>query len=180
MVLAVFNLLPASPLDGGRVLHSVVWAVTHDRWRATKIAANAGVWLGTAMVAAGFLVLLRGEDPLDGFFISVVGWWLLGSARTERQLGRVRASPSTPGSKISEIDATRRRGSGLDHHPLVRRDIRHRAPWLGLAARAVGHRRLRGCARGRLRRRGAVPAVGPAATAGRGRAHQRHDRRHPR
>ncbi len=101
VVLAVFNLLPASPLDGGRVLHSVVWAVTHDRWRATKIAANAGVWLGTAMVAAGFLVLLRGEDPLDGFFISVVGWWLLGSARTERQLGRVRQS--LDGVHISEI-----------------------------------------------------------------------------
>ena len=72
VVLAVFNLLPASPLDGGRVLHSVVWAVTHDRWRATRIAANAGVWLGTAMVASGFLVLLRGDDPLNGFFISIV------------------------------------------------------------------------------------------------------------
>jgi Zn-dependent protease len=101
VVLAVFNLLPASPLDGGRVLHSLVWAVTHDRWRATRMAATAGVWLGTAMVGAGFLVLLRGTDPVNGFFITVVGWWLLGSARAERQLGRVRQS--LDGIPISQI-----------------------------------------------------------------------------
>lgn len=101
VVLALFNLLPASPLDGGRVLHSLVWATTHDRWRATRIAATAGIWLGTGMVAAGFLVLFKGIDPINGFFISVVGWWLLGSARAERGQGRVRQS--LDGVQISEI-----------------------------------------------------------------------------
>jgi Zn-dependent protease len=101
LVLAVFNLLPASPLDGGRVLHSVVWGVTRDRWRATRIAASAGVGLGTLMVAAGFLILLRSTDALDGFFVSFIGWWILGSARAERQLGRVRQS--LEGAKISEF-----------------------------------------------------------------------------
>jgi Zn-dependent protease len=101
VVLAVFNLLPASPLDGGRVLHAVVWGVGHDRWRATRVAASAGVGLGGLMVGAGFLVLLRGTDPINGFFIAFVGWWLLGSARAERQLGRVRHT--LDGVPISEI-----------------------------------------------------------------------------
>jgi Zn-dependent protease len=101
VVLAVFNLLPASPLDGGRVLHSLVWGVTRDRWRATQVAASAGVALGALMVAAGFLVLLRSNDALNGFFISFIGWWILGSARAERHLGRVRQS--LQGATISEF-----------------------------------------------------------------------------
>jgi Zn-dependent protease len=101
VVLAVFNMLPAAPLDGGRVLHAVAWAATRDRWRATRAATNAGIWLGTAMVALGFLVLVRGSDPFNGFFISFIGWWLLGAARAERQLGNVRRS--LDGVQISEI-----------------------------------------------------------------------------
>jgi Zn-dependent protease len=101
VVLAVFNLLPASPLDGGRVLHAAVWATTRDRWRAIQVSATAGLWLGSAVVAVGFAVLLRGADPLNGFFISLVGWWLLGSARAERQLGRLRQS--LDGVQIREI-----------------------------------------------------------------------------
>ncbi len=101
VVLAVFNLLPASPLDGGRVLHSIVWGVTRDRWRATRVAAAAGVGLGTLLVAAGFLILVRSRDALDGFFISFIGWWILGSARAERQMGRIRQS--LEGAPISEF-----------------------------------------------------------------------------
>ncbi|HEY3810515.1 MAG TPA: site-2 protease family protein, partial [Acidimicrobiales bacterium] len=101
VVLAVFNLLPAAPLDGGRVLHAVVWGVGRDRWRATRVAASAGVGLGALMVGAGFVVLLRGSDPINGFFIAFVGWWLLGSARVERQLGQVRHA--LDGVPISEI-----------------------------------------------------------------------------
>ena len=101
VVLAVFNLLPASPLDGGRVLHSVVWGITRDRWRATRVAASAGVALGSLMVAAGFLILVRSRDALNGFFVSFIGWWILGSARAERQLGRARQS--LEGTPISEF-----------------------------------------------------------------------------
>ena len=101
LVLAVFNLLPAAPLDGGRVLHSIVWGITRDRWRATRVAATAGVALGTLMVAGGFLILLRSRDALNGFFVSFIGWWILGSARAERDLGRVRRS--LEGTPISEF-----------------------------------------------------------------------------
>jgi hypothetical protein len=90
VVLAVFNLLPASPLDGGRVFHSIVWAVTGDRWRATRMASAAGVGLGSLLIGVGFIALVRTTNPINGFFISFVGWWLLGSARAERQLAQVR------------------------------------------------------------------------------------------
>jgi hypothetical protein len=101
VVLAVFNMLPAAPLDGGRVLHALAWAATRDRWRATRVATSAGVWLGGAMVALGFLVLVRGRDPFNGIFISFIGWWLLAAARAERQMGQVRRS--LDGVRISEI-----------------------------------------------------------------------------
>ncbi len=101
VVLAVFNMLPAAPLDGGRVLHALAWAATRDRWRATRMATNAGVWLGGALVALGFLVLVRGTEAFNGFFISFVGWWLLSAARAERQLGQVRRS--LDGMQISRI-----------------------------------------------------------------------------
>jgi Zn-dependent protease len=87
VVLAVFNLLPAAPLDGGRVLHSAVWAATGDRWKATRVASTAGMWLGGLLAAAGFLLTTRSTDPMNGLFIAFIGWWLLGSARSERAVG---------------------------------------------------------------------------------------------
>ncbi len=101
VLLAIFNLLPAAPLDGGRVLHSIVWAVTRNRWRATLVASAAGVGLGAVLAGIGLLALLRGVDPLDGFIVTYIGWWLLSSARAERQLAQVRRS--LEGLRISEV-----------------------------------------------------------------------------
>jgi Zn-dependent protease len=101
VVLAVFNLLPAAPLDGGRVLHSMVWAATNDRWKATKVASTAGVALGGLLAAAGFLLTTRTTAPINGFFIALIGWWLLGSARAERALGTVHQA--LDGVRIADV-----------------------------------------------------------------------------
>ncbi len=87
LVLAVFNLVPAAPLDGGRVLHAVVWALTGHRWRATRVATSTGMALGALVLGVGVVMLARSANPLDGVFFSVIGWWLLASARAERELG---------------------------------------------------------------------------------------------
>ena len=83
VVLAVFNLLPAAPLDGGRVLHAVVWQVTGDKDRATAVACRAGSLLGVLVLAVGLFEMLRG-DLVDGLWLAVVGWYLMTAAGAER------------------------------------------------------------------------------------------------
>ena len=92
LVLAVFNILPAAPLDGGRVLHAVLWRTWHDRWRATRAAAGAGVGLGALILAFGFIFSERTGDVANGLFIGFIGWWLLGSARAEQASAAVHHS----------------------------------------------------------------------------------------
>lgn len=82
LVLAVFNLLPGAPLDGGRLLRALVWWRTHDRARATRAAATAGRFLGWSLVALGFLEVLAG-GPF-GLWLALVGWFVLTGAASER------------------------------------------------------------------------------------------------
>lgn len=89
VVLAVFNLVPASPLDGGRVLHAVIWRVTRNRWKATRAASLAGVGLGAAMVVVGFSRLLTIGAQVDGLVLMVLGFWIMASARSEEQAAHV-------------------------------------------------------------------------------------------
>lgn len=70
LVLAVFNLVPAFPLDGGRILRSILWRWKKDlRW-ATSIAANVGSGLGFVLIALGIFSLIKGN------FVGGL-WWLM-------------------------------------------------------------------------------------------------------
>ena len=80
-LLAVFNLLPAAPLDGGRLLHAVVWWRVHDRARATRAASAAGRFLGSALIGLGVLSLLVGD--IGGLWLALVGWFVASAARGE-------------------------------------------------------------------------------------------------
>ena len=101
VVLAIFNILPAAPLDGGRVLHSVVWAAGRDRWRATRIAAGTGVALGGAVIVLGLVVTERSQDLYNGLLIGFIGWWLLASARAE--LGSGALHRALDGVTVSQV-----------------------------------------------------------------------------
>lgn len=83
LLLGIFNLVPAAPLDGGHLLESVVWRVTKDRARAVNVAARAGAGLGGALIAIGVLELLFVRGGLfDGLWLGLIGYVLLEGARS--------------------------------------------------------------------------------------------------
>jgi Zn-dependent protease len=80
VVLAMFNLVPGYPLDGGRVLRAAVWAITGERSRATKIAARAGQIVALLLIGYGLFALLGGGG-FGGLWLAFIGWFLLASAQ---------------------------------------------------------------------------------------------------
>ncbi len=70
----LFNLLPGFPLDGGRVLRSILWALTHDILKATRWASRSGQFIGWAMVAFAVVGVLGGNTGLIWF--GLIGWFI--------------------------------------------------------------------------------------------------------
>jgi Zn-dependent protease len=81
--LALFNLLPAAPLDGGRVLRGLLWRRHGSRVRAAVTATQAGVWVGAGLVAYGLLGAFTGWG-IGTLWTALVGWFLMSAARQER------------------------------------------------------------------------------------------------
>jgi len=81
LVLAGVSLVPAYPLDGGRVVRAIGWARTGDPRRGARMAAMVGRGIGWLLIAAGLAVILLGET-LDGIMLGVIGWFLGASSRS--------------------------------------------------------------------------------------------------
>jgi Zn-dependent protease len=81
MWLFLFNLLPAFPLDGGRIARAVVWKITGDRNRATRVSAAIGQFAGYALIAFGLWRAIDGEG-IGGLWWALIGWFIASAARS--------------------------------------------------------------------------------------------------
>lgn len=108
LALAVFNLLPGFPLDGGRVLRSLVWRSTGDLIKATRIASRAGRIVGMIVIGIGVFEILFFGALVGGLWLVAIGWFLSQAAAasfTHLQLKEVLAD--VPASRVmtSNIEA---------------------------------------------------------------------------
>jgi Zn-dependent protease len=139
-VLAVFNLFPGFPLDGGRLFRALVWHRTGDVSRATRIATNGGKVFGYMLMVLGFLNMFGGNG-LGGVWLVFIGWFVRMAAESSytqhvlrRSLEGVRARDvMTPDPRTIEPGATLQRF--LQDHVL---EGRHHSYPVSAHGRALG------------------------------------------
>ena len=88
VVLALFNLVPAAPLDGGRLLRALLWRLRGDPWSSAVTAARAGRIFGFALIALGILQVVTGRG-FGGLWLALVGLFVVNAASAEEQHARV-------------------------------------------------------------------------------------------
>lgn len=103
----VFNLIPAYPLDGGRIARAIVWRRTDSKVAGTRAAATLGQWLALLIGGGGFLLLLR-HDTFTGIWLMIVAWMIYSSARASLRQSRVAERMET--IRVSDI---------MDHEPVI-------------------------------------------------------------
>src|SRR5438132_2298832 len=81
VALAVFNMVPGFPLDGGRVLHAIIWWITGNASRATRIAARVGQGIAFVFIIVGLFRFFNGAG-FGGLWLAFIGWFLLDAARS--------------------------------------------------------------------------------------------------
>lgn len=89
LLLAIFNFVPAYPLDGGRVLQALVWRATGDQYRATRSAIVVGRMFAWLMIALGITETLVGSVT-SGLWLTFIGWFLLQAGTAEGMQAEVR------------------------------------------------------------------------------------------
>jgi Zn-dependent protease/CBS domain-containing protein len=98
--LAIFNLIPGFPLDGGRVLRALYWRKTGSLKKATRIASEVGKWFGVGIILLGLFWLLKG-DLIGGFWFVIIGIFLRSAA--EGGFQQVVMRGALEGVKVREL-----------------------------------------------------------------------------
>jgi Zn-dependent protease/predicted transcriptional regulator len=103
IALAVFNLIPGYPLDGGRVLRAIIWWKTGDADRSTKVAAKTGQVVAFAFIAIGIARFFGGAG-IGGLWIAFIGWFLLQAAR--ESYVQVGVADALAGVRVADVMTT--------------------------------------------------------------------------
>jgi Zn-dependent protease/predicted transcriptional regulator len=102
-----FNLIPAFPLDGGRVLQAIIWKVTGNLTRSAGISSFIGQGFGYVLMVFGIVNLLAGSF-FNGLWIAFIGWFLVRAARAARM--RIVLQSTLAGIRVAEV---------MDTHPVT-------------------------------------------------------------
>jgi Zn-dependent protease/CBS domain-containing protein len=119
VAVAIFNLVPGFPLDGGRVLRSIIWGLRRDRVEATRIAARGGQLVAGLMVVYGGTRVINGE-AMGGLWMWLIAYFLYGAASQALQQERVTAAVG--GVRVGQLMTTdfRSAPSGITIGQLIR------------------------------------------------------------
>jgi Zn-dependent protease len=107
LLVLLFNLVPAFPLDGGRIARAIAWKVTGNRTGATRFATTLGQGFAYILIAVGIFLAFQG-DIIGGIWLAVIGFILNGSAR-----GAIAQSQIT--SRIENVSV----GDVMDREPVA-------------------------------------------------------------
>jgi Zn-dependent protease len=113
VILVAFNLIPGYPLDGGRLLRSLIWGFTGNFEVATKITATFGVVIGYLFIVGGILFAFR--DLISGIWLIAIGWFLQSAAG--QSYGQRRYKPVLEGvqGRVDHGPEPGHRSTGRDH-----------------------------------------------------------------
>jgi Zn-dependent protease len=100
LTLAAFNMIPGYPLDGGRILRSILWMTSHDGVRATQMAANVGKAIALLFIALGIFRYFSGAG-FGGLWIAFIGWFLLQAATASAS--SVALTAGLKGVRVSDV-----------------------------------------------------------------------------
>ena len=103
IALAIFNMIPGYPLDGGRVLRAIVWRFTGSMARATRIAARVGQFFAGALIVFGLMRFLLGGS-FGGLWIAFIGWFL--SQASSASSAETEATAALSGVRVGDVMST--------------------------------------------------------------------------
>jgi Zn-dependent protease len=100
IALAAFNMIPGFPLDGGRVFRSIVWAITRNADRSTRIAAGVGQFVAFLFILDGIWQFFSGAG-FGGLWIAFIGWFLMDAAKASS--AEVETTAALRGIRVSDV-----------------------------------------------------------------------------
>jgi Zn-dependent protease/predicted transcriptional regulator len=98
--LGIFNLIPGYPMDGGRVLHAILWWKTGNADQSTRLAARIGEGVGFVFIALGVMQVFAGA-AFNGIWIAFIGWFLMQAAAESYR--EVETGPILTGRHVADL-----------------------------------------------------------------------------